>query len=271
MENSFITWSIDPEILSLGPLSLRWYGLLFALGFVIGYYIMEWMFKQEGKSTKELDNLTVYMAVSTVLGARLGHVFFYNWDYYSENLGDILMVWKGGLASHGAAIGILIGLWLFVRKRKEFDYLWIVDRIVVTVALAGFFIRMGNLMNSEILGIQTNVAWAFIFTQLPEPEQFPRHPVQIYEALSYLAIFIFLFLRYKAKKAQINKGELFGWFLTLIFGFRFIWEFFKVKQIESLEHFNMQMDLNMGHILSIPLVLIGLIILIRSKIAGKKS
>lgn len=266
MENSFTTWSIDPEIIAIGPLSLRWYGLLFALGFVVGYYIMEWMFKQENKPTKELDNLTVYMAVSTVIGARLGHVFFYNWDYYGSHPEEILMVWKGGLASHGAAIGILIGLWLFVRKRKDFSYLWIVDRIVVTVALAGFFIRMGNLMNSEILGKAADVSWAFVFTRLPESEQFPRHPVQIYEALSYLAVFVLLFIRYKSKKASIRSGELFGWFLTLIFGFRFIWEFFKVKQVESSSHYNLAMDLNMGHLLSIPLILIGLIFLLRTRL-----
>lgn len=267
METSFFEWGLDPEIVSIGFLSLRWYGLLFALGFVVGFYIMEWIFKIENKSKKELDNLTVYMALATIVGARFGHVFFYNWDFYSQNLVEIFKVWRGGLASHGAAIGILVALWLFVRKRREFSYLWIVDRIVITVALAGFFIRLGNFMNSEILGIESDASWAIIFTQLPEKEQFPRHPVQLYEAFSYLLVFFFLFFRYKIKKASIREGELFGWFLTLVFGFRFIWEFFKEKQIESATHFNQAMDLNMGHLLSIPLIIIGIVFLVRSRLA----
>jgi prolipoprotein diacylglyceryl transferase len=204
------------------------------------------------------------MAVSTVIGARLGHVFFYNWEYYSQDLFSIIKVWEGGLASHGAAIGILIGLWIFVKKRKEFDYIWIVDRIVITVALAGFFIRMGNFMNSEIVGIATNGSFGVLFQKSRSYGDVPRHPVQLYEAFSYLLIFGFMIWRYSVKKASIAKGALFGWFLTLVFGARFIWEYFKVKQVESAEHFAQATELNMGHFLSIPLVIAGVLLLLNS-------
>ncbi len=246
-----IHWGISPEIFSFSFLTLRWYGLLFAAGFVVGYRIMEWIFKKEGYDHKFLDNLTMTMVLSTVIGARLGHCLFYSPEYYLSNPIEILKVWEGGLASHGAAFGIILGLFIFVKRFSQFSFIWILDRIVITIALAGMFIRLGNLMNSEILGIPSDMPWAFVFENI---DNIPRHPAQLYESIAYLFIFIFLFFKYKAKKAEIKSGFLFGSFLIGVFGARFILEYFKENQVA----FEETMLLNMGQILSIPFVLIGL-------------
>lgn len=248
---SMINWGVGPEIIKLGPLSLRWYGLLFALGFVVGYLIMQKIFLDEKKPAKDLESLTITMILGTVIGARFGHCFFYEPEYYLANLHKVLYVWEGGLASHGAAIGILFALWLFVSKRKHITYMWIVDRIVVVVALAGFFIRLGNFFNSEILGSPADVPWAVIFTRI---DDIPRHPAQLYEAFAYLISFFVLYFTYKKNHQKLGQGFLFGLFLVLIFGFRFFVEFFK----ENQSAFEAGMILNMGQILSIPLVLIGI-------------
>jgi len=180
---SSIVWNVDPEIFRIGSFAVRWYGLLFALGFVFGYIIMGKIFKWEKFPPKLLDTITTYMVVGTVVGARLGHCLFYEPAYYLSHPLKILMVWEGGLASHGAAVGILFAIYLFARKVNK-PYLWVIDRIVIVVALAGFFIRMGNLMNSEIYGIETSLPWGFIFVRWGETV--PKHPTQIYEALSEL-------------------------------------------------------------------------------------
>jgi len=247
----FITWNVNPEIVDLGFVAPRWYGLLFAASFFFGYLIMQKFFKKEGVEQSVLDKLTTYMLVATVIGARLGHVFFYDWSYYKNHLIEILYVWQGGLASHGAAIAILIGLYLFARSEKR-DYLWVVDRIVIVTALAGFFIRMGNLMNSEIYGYQTDLPWGFIFVRAGETT--PHHPTQIYEALSYLLIFFYLIWYYYKKNAKTPNGYLLGMFLILVFGMRFLIEFIKEDQVA----FESNMTLNMGQWLSIPAVLGGL-------------
>jgi prolipoprotein diacylglyceryl transferase len=254
---NFIEWSVDPEIFRIGSFAIRWYGLLFAMSFIAGYYIMSRIFKNEGIPIKILDQLATYMLISTIVGARLGHCLFYEPEYYLSNPINILKVWEGGLASHGAAIGILLGLYLFSRKNKK-SYLWTVDRIIITIALAGFFIRTGNLFNSEIYGHPTNVPWAFIFTQ---DDDIPRHPTQLYEGLSYLVIFIYLFMYYWKKKGKIKDGYLFSMFLILVFSARFIIEFFKEPQVG----FENNMVLNMGQLLSIPFVLLGIGLLIWSK------
>ena len=251
-----INWSVGPEIIDLGFLSLRWYGLLFALSFIVGYKIMLKIFLNEGKSEKSLESLTMFMIFGTIIGARLGHTLFYDPVYYLSNPIEILKVWQGGLASHGAALGILIFLYLFVKKNKNFTYLWIVDRIVIVVALAGFFIRLGNFFNSEILGQPTDLPWAVIFTNV---DGFPRHPSQLYEAFSYLIIFFYLFRFYKAKIATLKPGHLLARFLILVFSTRFMVEFTKMNQVD----FESDMVLNMGQILSIPFVLIGIYLLFR--------
>ena len=245
-----IHWDANPEILRIGSFAIRWYGLLFASSFFFGYIIMNRIFKNENLSEEVLDRLTVYMAVGTILGARLGHCLFYEPEYYLRNPAEILMIWHGGLASHGAAIGILTAMWYFAKKERK-DYAWILDRIVITVALSGFFIRMGNLMNSEIYGIETTASWGFVF--LKNYETMPKHPTQIYEALAYLAIFVLLYKLYWVKKGEHYQGLLISLFLILVFGVRFFIEFIKEDQVD----FEATMTLNMGQWLSIPLVLIG--------------
>ena len=254
---AFIEWSVSPEIFHLGPISVRWYGLLFAMAFVAGYAIFTWVFKKEGKPQEDLEQLAVYMIFGTVIGARLGHCLFYNPGFYLTHPIEILKVWEGGLASHGAAIGILIALYLFSRKKKSYTMLWTLDRIVIVVALGGSFIRLGNLFNSEIIGKPTDVPWAFIFTSV---DNVPRHPTQIYESLAYLIVFLILIFIYKKGLEKNRSGLLFGLFLVLVFTFRFFVEFLK----EDQSSFEAGMALNMGQLLSIPFVIAGIYFIIRS-------
>ena len=250
MTLEFIHWNVNPEIFHIWGLSVRWYGLLFAAAFYFGYILFTRFLKLEKIPLEVLDKLTVYMAIGTVVGARLGHCLFYEPDYYLSHPFEIIKIWHGGLASHGAAIGILISLYLFSKKTKR-TFFWTADRIVITVALAGFFIRMGNLMNSEIYGVQTSLPWGFIFER--EGETVPKHPTQIYEALSYLLIFGILLWQYYKAKGKPREGLLFSLFLILVFTARFLIEFIKNDQVG----FEKSMALNMGQILSIPFVLIG--------------
>jgi prolipoprotein diacylglyceryl transferase len=246
-----IPWDVNPEIFRIGAFAVRWYGLLFASSFLFGYVIMNRMFRNENLEEAVLDRLTIYMAVGVIVGARLGHCLFYEPGYYLSHPIEILLIYKGGLASHGAAIGILTAVWLFARKEKK-DYFWVLDRIAIVVALSGFLIRMGNLMNSEIYGIETTVPWGFVF--LRNHEVAPKHPTQIYEGLAYLAIFFLLFRIYWSKKGEHSQGLLISLACTLIFTARFFIEFLKEPQVA----FEATMKLNMGQLLSIPFILLGI-------------
>ncbi|HQG78631.1 MAG TPA: prolipoprotein diacylglyceryl transferase [Bacteroidales bacterium] len=259
-----IPWNVDPEIFRIGSFAVRWYGLLFASAFLFSYIIMNRIFRNENLSQEVLDRLTVYMAIGVVAGARLGHCLFYEPSYYLSNPVEILKIWKGGLASHGAAIGILIALWLFVRKEKK-DYTWIIDRIAIVVALSGFLIRMGNLMNSEIYGVETNLPWGFVF--LHNGETAPKHPTQIYEGLAYLLIFFLLHRLYWRKKGEHIQGLLISLLMILVFTARFFIEFLKEDQVA----FESTMKLNMGQLLSIPFVLAGAVWLCISLKQGKRA
>ena len=261
---SFINWAANPEIMPIGPLSLRWYGLLFALGFVVGYQIMVWIFNNEKKNIKDLEALTISMILGTVLGARLGHCLFYEPAYYLANPLEILKVWQGGLASHGATIGIVIALFIFVKKKKGFTMLWTLDRIALVTALAGAFIRIGNFFNSEILGSPADLPWAVVFQRV---DMIPRHPAQLYEAMSYLIIFAILFIIYNRKRAQTPQGLLIGIFFATVFGARFVIEFFKEVQTG----WELGLPLHMGQLLSLPLVLAGLWLIYKSLMPIKKA
>ncbi len=254
---NYIHWNIKPEIFTIGDWGPRWYGVLFALSFVCGYYLMLNFFKKEGIKQQVLDSLTIYMFLGTLLGARFGHCFFYEPAYYLSNPLQILFVWQGGLASHGAGIGIVLSLYLFARKHKK-PFLWIADRIAVVTALAGFFIRMGNLMNSEIVGKKTTVAWGFVFEKLGE--DFARHPAQLYEAIGYLFIFFILYYVFTKTKGAQMLGLVTGLFFTLIFGYRFLIEFSKEIQVA----FERGMSLDMGQWLSIPFVIGGSLLVINA-------
>lgn len=252
-----IYWNVDPEIFSIGPFSIRYYGLLFALGFLFGYYIFKRYFKIEQIPIKELDRLTIYTFLGVLIGARLGHVIFYEPKYYLQNPLEIIMIWHGGLASHGGVIGLFIALWFYAKNNFN-DYLWILDRMSMPAVLTGALIRLGNLMNSEIYGKVTELPWGFIF--LRNNETLPKHPTQIYEAFCYFLIFIFLFFLYNRKKKQVPRGQMTGWALILTFVSRFFIEFIKEVQVP----FEQSMLLNMGQILSIPFIAIGFYILYTS-------
>lgn len=263
-----ITWGPSPEIFSLGPIHIRYYSILFVSGFIIGYYIFLWFFKREKLPTDILDILLYTLLGATLIGARLGHCLFYEPEYYLANPIKILKVWEGGLASHGGAVAILIAIWIFVRKygaKYKFDYWWLFDRIGIATALAGAMIRLGNLMNSEIYGNPTDLPWGFIFTL--RGETIPKHPTQLYEALSYLALFFLLMWMYKKYLPVIKRGTLFGIFLTVLFATRFLIEFVKEPQVS----FEQGMALNMGQLLSIPFILFGLGLLFYSIKRGKPA
>lgn len=267
--HKYIVWDVDPEIFSIGPLSIRWYGLLFALGFLIGMQIMTYIYKKEGKPEEDTDTLLIYMVISTVLGARLGHFIFYEPEAFMQNPFQVFMPPFAGLASHGATIGILLALWLYSRRegsRKTGQtFLWVTDRIVITVALGGAFIRLGNLMNSEIIGRQTDLPWGFIFMNadyrgLTEPFKVPRHPAQLYESLSCFVLFFFLLWFWNRHKEKTPRGSMLGIFLIWVFTLRFLYEYVKENQVA----FEDTLFLNMGQILSIPAVLLGAYFLVRS-------
>jgi phosphatidylglycerol:prolipoprotein diacylglycerol transferase len=362
MSLDYIIWNVTPQLIDLGKFEIRYYSLLFAFGFIMGYIILSGIFKRQGLDAELLDRLTIYMVISTIIGARVGHCLFYEFDYYIQHPLEIILPWRGqigsdfeftgfqGLASHGAAIGILMGIYLFARKTKC-SYLWTMDMVVIVTALAGSFIRIGNLMNSEIYGNPTKSNYGFVFTHdltrlltdkyegtiegvsykktdtaplkgqpgIPlqiniefsrkikdenKVRQFgdylltedltrydldnnvflllgdslnyqverrdkrlylsaqigglPRHPSQLYEATSYLFIFLLLlFIFYKYEKIH-RDGFIFGVFLFLVFTARFFIEFLK----ENQESFEDTMSLNMGQLLSIPLIIIGLTLII---------
>lgn len=259
---AFIDWNVSPEIFtipqigSFGPIPVRWYGLLFALGFILGQQIMIHIFRKEGKPLADIDTLTLYMLFATVLGARIGHFLFYEPSVLIKNPLEVLLPPYAGLASHGGGIGILIGLWLYSRSRAKSGqtFLWVADRIAITVALAGTFIRLGNLMNSEIIGKATNQPWGFIFHQNTEFSQVPRHPTGIYEALAYLTLFFVLCVVWNKYKAKLPGGLLVGLTFVWIFTARFIIEFFKENQAA----FENDLTLNMGQNLSIPGIVLGI-------------
>ncbi len=356
----YIFWNANPEIFSVGPLHIRWYGLLFALGFLIGQQLIYRIYKKEGRDLKHVDPLTIYMVIATVVGARLGHCLFYDpYYYFIENPLEIFMIMKGGLASHGAAFLILFAAWRFHKKYRT-NYLWVLDRIVIVIALAGCFIRFGNLMNSEIIGKPTNSSFGFVFaqnvTKYPyvyeadglesisvasrdtdtiidgqkyigarldlefkkskseidklsflhdtypsrvhainskpdfihdrylapiQPNDInqssiniwllPRHPAQLYESLTSLIAFMILGLIYLKSKGNVPEGRLFGLFCVIVFTLRFLYEFLKENQSSFAASFDQGPLINMGQILSIPLILIGIYALYRSFKKGKET
>lgn len=258
----YIHWSPDPELFNLFGRGIRWYGLLFSMAFLVSHYVMRWVYKREGKPQADLDRLTLWIILATVLGARLGHCLFYDWAYYSKHPLEILYIWEGGLASHGAALGILFAMWQFGQRHPGQSFLWLLDRLSMVVCLSGALIRTGNLMNSEIYGLPTTLPWGFFFEGITVPAAdrlVPRHPTQIYEALAVLAIFGVLYVLYTRKAQQWPLGRLGGIFLALLFTSRMLIEFLK----ENQEHYSTGLPLNTGQLLSIPFILLGLYLALR--------
>ena len=264
----YITWAANPDIIS-SPITVRWYGLMFAIGFIIGYEIVARIFKHEGAPERWLGILLIYVVIATIVGARLGHVFFYEWDVYSQNPIRILYIWEGGLASHGGTIAIIIAIILysiFVTKRSP---LWTFDRLVIAIALVGGLIRLGNLFNSEIFGTTTTLPWGFMFVRSREWHMLYEgqavHPTQIYEALCYFALFGLLMWMYWKKNAEERPGLIFGVFMIGIFLPRFLIEFIKNDQVAR----EATMSLNIGQQLSIPFILLGVGLIIYAMMRPK--
>lgn len=258
---NYITWDANPILID-SFVQVRWYGLMFAIGFWIGYNIMYKIFRHEGAPERWLGILFLWVAAGTVIGARLGHVFFYEWDYYSMHPSKILAIWEGGLASHGGTIGIMIAVILFSIITTRRNPLWTFDRLVIPIALVGAMIRFGNLMNSEIYGHPTTLPWGFIFVRGHEYPGLPCHPTQLYESACYLALFVLLMWMYWKKNAERRPGLIFGVFFTVLFSCRFLIEFVKNPQVG----FEADMTLNMGQLLSIPFILIGIGLIIYSMV-----
>ncbi len=247
----YIVWNIDPNIFAYGGIQLRWYGLLFVGSFFLGLAIFTKIYKREGKDVAVLDNLLLYVMIGTVIGARLGHCLFYEPEYYLSNPLEILKVWKGGLASHGGLAGILISLYIF-SKRYDTDYTWLLSRMTIVGVLTAGFVRIGNLFNSEIVGIGTTVPWAIIFERV---DLIPRHPVQVYEALAYFTIFFILIGIYYRVSSSFATRILPGTFLVLLFTARFFLEYFKSQQ----SAYNLDIPFSTGQLLSIPYILFGIL------------
>ncbi len=274
-----INWDVDSQLID-GYNTPNLYGLLFVTGLIIGYFVVRKMFRKDGISDEMLDKLVLFMVVATIVGARLGHVFFYGpyWDEvsadgvvlergYFSHPGDILKVWEGGLASHGAAIVILVSLYIYSRRVIHKPYLWMLDRISAPIAIGGTFIRLGNLVNHEMVGDVTTVPWGFRFMHHDCIPPFVcswnaipiRHPAQLYEAICYFVAFLILMFLYWKKDLWKRPGVVFGSFLILIWGARFMVEFVKLGQTARDEY----LFLNTGQLLSIPLIIAGIILLYR--------
>ena len=275
-----INWNPDPILFHLGSFGIRYYSLLFVIAFVVGLHFMKKIFINDKVSLEKLDPLFMYTILSMFLGMRLGEVFFYSWDYYQHHLLEIILPIKEdpkgtllwfiegyrftgfqGLASHGAAVGIIIGLYVYSKKILKKPLLWLLDRIAIIVAFAGFCIRLGNLMNSEIYGKPTDLSIGFIFMRAGET--IPRHPTQIYEALSYLAIFFVMWFLYWKTDIKKKTGVLFGIFFASLWTVRFVIEYLKEAQVEGREDWIL--GLNTGQVLSVPLVLIGVYFMLRKR------
>ena len=258
-----IIWNPSP-IIPIGSFEIRWYGLFFAMGFFFAYTVLYLVFKKEKVPLKLLDWLTLYFFLATLIGARLGHVLFYEWDYYKDHLSEIPKVWEGGLASHGAAIAIVMALIIYVWQFKV-NVWWLFDRVAIVIPISAAFVRFGNLMNSEIYGHITTVQWGFIFMRDHAAGLLPRHPTQLYEAFSYLFITALLLILYKNKKGIIRPGLFVGLFLVIMFTARFLIEFLKEVQVD-FEH---SMTIDMGQWLSIPFILLGIYFIYHSIVTDK--
>jgi len=266
MEGNYIYWNVNPEIVNLFGISIRFYGLLFVGGLILSIFILSKIFKLENIPSGNLEKLSVYGMIGIIIGARLGHCLFYEPSYYLAHPLEMLLPIQQqpgggfkftgyqGLASHGGAIGMIIALLIYHKKTKQ-PMLKTIDLVAIVGPLAGCFIRLGNLMNSEIIGLPTSKPWAFVFARV---DNIPRHPAQLYEALAYFLIFLTLLLLYKFWRPRLQNGFFFGITLTLVFVARFFIEFIKENQVDFEEN----LAFNMGQILSLPYILIGITFMI---------
>jgi prolipoprotein diacylglyceryl transferase len=255
--NHFI-WRVDPEIFRVGPFALRWYGIFFALGFALGYMILVQIYRHENRPAEHLSTLFLYVFWGTLIGARLGHVLFYQPDYYLRQPWEILMIWHGGLASHGGFAGVLTALYLYLRKYRDMSFLELADRLVIASLPAAALIRMGNFFNSEIVGVPTDRPWAIVFLRV---DDLPRHPAMLYESLAYLLAFVILYAAYWKTRIARIPGRILGVAFVTCFTARFLIEFVKEEQVS----FEEGLFLNLGQLLSLPFIMAGLILIWRGR------
>ncbi len=252
-----LIWNVDPVIVSFGPLTVRWYGLLFALGFFVGFQVMTRIYRAEDRQLENLSDLLLYLMVGTILGARLGHVLFYQpHDYFTHPL-EILMIWHGGLASHGGFAGVIIALYFYLRKHRDMTFIELSDRLAIACLPAVAMIRVGNFFNSEILGLPSNLPWAIVFARV---DHVPRHPAMLYESAAYFLVFCVMYVAYWRTSIIQFPGRVLGVVLTTCFLARFMIEFVKENQVP----FENRMPLNMGQLLSVPFILAGIALIYAS-------
>ncbi len=267
----YITWTASPNLID-SFVTVRWYGLMFAIGFLVGYEIVWRIYRREGAPESWMSSLFLYVVVATIVGARLGHVFFYDWAWYSQHLSDIPKVWEGGLASHGGTLGIMIAIWFYSKFVTKKPMLWTFDRLIVPVGLVAALIRIGNLMNHEIYGAPTDVPWAFSFVENvnqwmhgAEPVMtVPCHPTQLYEAACYLVTFVVCMYMYWRRNAAEREGLLFGVFMLGIFVPRFFIEYIKNVQEPWEIAMRATWGIDQGQLLSIPFIVLGIWLVIRA-------
>jgi phosphatidylglycerol---prolipoprotein diacylglyceryl transferase len=253
-----LVWNVDPDIFSLGAFHLRWYGLFFALGFFLGYLIMAQFYRREERPLENLSDLFLYLFLGTIIGARLGHVFLYQPDYFLSHPWEIPMIWEGGLASHGGFAGVMISLYLYLKKHRDMSFIELADRLAIPCLLAAALIRVGNFFNSEILGTPSNLPWAIVFARV---DDIPRHPAMLYEAAAYFLVFCALYVAYWKTTIIQFPGRVFGTTIATCFLARFMIEFVKENQVP----FESRLPLNMGQLLSIPFILLGVYLIYASR------
>lgn len=251
---NYFVWDASPELVQIGPLALRWYGLFFALGFIVGNFVLLRIYRNEKRPEENLSSLFLHVFAGALIGARLGHVLFYQPDYYLARPWEILMIWQGGLASHGGFAGVLIAIYLYLRKYREMSFLELADRLAIATAPAAALIRLGNFFNSEILGVPTDVPWAVVFARV---DSLPRHPAMLYESLAYVIVFVVSYVSYWKTDLIKTPGRMLGLVFTIAFTARFFIELVKENQVP----FEQWLLLNMGQLLSLPFILIGLLLL----------
>jgi phosphatidylglycerol:prolipoprotein diacylglycerol transferase len=253
-----LVWNVDPDIFSLGAFHLRWYGLFFALGFFLGFLIMAQFYRREERPLENLSELCLYLMLGTIIGARLGHVFLYQPDYFLSHPWEILMIWHGGLASHGGFAGVMISLYLYLKKHRDMSFIELADRLAIPCLLAAALIRVGNFFNSEIPGTPSNLPWAIVFARV---DDIPRHPATLYETAAYFLVFCSLYVAYWKTTIIQFPGRVFGTTIATCFLARFMIEFVKENQVP----FESRLPLNMGQLLSIPFILAGVYLIYASQ------
>lgn len=256
-----LRWDLDPVLFHVGPVTVRWYGMLFGLGFLASFWLVRWMYRREGRNPDDVETLLMWTIVLTIVGARLVHCLAYQPEKYLADPLSILKVWEGGLASHGGMLGIVTALWLHGRKHADQPFVWLLDRVAIASALAGAFVRVGNFANSEILGTPSDVPWAIVFVRR---DALPRHPAQLYEATAYLVVFGLLLALYRRFGGRTPRGLLVGAFLVLAFGARIAIETVKRRQAD----FGGDLTLSMGQWLSVLPVVVGAWLVWRALRAG---